>query len=145
VKLFKLSKLLKVWVHLMGLWFKAKPEEAPKLLGFDANRLKTELTVGWSQLYDMRNESSWKFLLGQVQRFRNIQTLNLAGVKLDADTAVAFARLKGRIEALAEIETTLQTEFRRLEVASKTDGAKDTNAESIIKNRKANKKPSISY
>lgn len=127
----------------MALWFKKKPEA--KLLGFDAPRLKTELTVGWSQLYDMRNESSWKFLLGQVQRLRNLHVLNLSGLKLDEHTATGYARIKGRIEALAEIETTLQTEFRRLEMAAKTDGAKDTNAESIVKNRKANKKPSISY
>lgn len=129
----------------MALWSKKKEAEPKQaLLSFNREGLLEKLNSGWNQIYDLRPETSWRLLMSQLQTMRNIYIIDISNLKSDEATPVAYARIKGRIEALSSVENLLETEFKRLKMIEDTSGKKDTHAQSIIKSRKPKKKPTIS-
>jgi hypothetical protein len=142
VDLFKGKWLRKVLALLRGQ--SSKPQA---LIDFNRETVLVGLHAGWPKLYERRIEDSWRLLMSQLERARNLYILDLSRLKVkDGDYSTYWKQI-GRIEALEAFHTTVHTELSGLKKEQESEGKMKNNEEKIAgtkQRRKPKHGPAIS-
>lgn len=114
------------------------------MLEFNRGVVLEGLHSGWAHLYDRKAEDSWKVLIGQVERIRNLYVLDLASRKVSASDLSAYWKHLGRIEALDALHSTVHSELSSLKKEQDSHGKLKNNEEKVMGPRRHRRSPSIS-
>lgn len=134
----------------MVQWFKKKHDvepvsevvallphnESSNFLSFNKEELWKRVQEQWGFLYELRGENSWKLLMAQIERIKNIYVLDTNLLKKKDSLEIEYARHQGRIEALTSLEKLVQTEMERLKTLQDSAGQKKNGEKSMIKEGK---------
>jgi len=147
----------------MVQWFKKKsdveqvievpmllaPIETSQFLNFNKEEIWKKVQDQWAHLFELRHETSWRLLMAQIERIKNIYVLDTNLLKKKDSLEIEYARHQGRIEALTSLEKLIQGEMERLKTLQESNGQKKNGEKSMIKEgkRQSLKKagPSLSF